>query len=201
MVIYVRIPLMLAVAVVIGCFPDSGSSQAAEFGHFPLPTEPGVTIEEVKAAVTTAFSSDEALDSVDAAVNRGPEWRQRSYVIEVPGPGVNVRYTYHRESGKVWGVRVAYATGRYNGAVGGIPFDSNVRDVIANFGQPTLRRSLAPVVDEYVWDRETDVLIVEAYSRRYDDIAISGDVGAITSLETYSKDLAPEGYVGYEPPN
>jgi hypothetical protein len=186
------------VVLLLGCQSPRSAAPIPEYGPFPLPTELGTPIQEVRKAVMVKVGSDEAVfDEEDRWVAQGPQWRSRFYVIEMPGLAVNVMYHHRTTDGKVWAISVRHAAGRYAGGLGPVDFNTNVTELESSLGRPVIHHSIAPVLDEYVWKRNGTVFVVEAYSQADDDIAAVRSKGAISSVLAYSTELGPPGFLGY----
>lgn len=157
-------------------------------------------ISEVRKQVTSHFQQDEAMDDEDQGVGQGAAWRSRMYMVEIPPVAVNVIYRYRAEDGRVWSVTIAHGFGRYDGRIGEVHLGANVAQIESTLGKPARKTSIAPVIDQYVWEKGDVTYVVDAYSQDYDDIGTPARAGDVSSVMAYSRSLGPQGFVGYELP-
>lgn len=156
----------------------------------------GAAISDVRKSMGEAFGSDEGLARGLPEISTNRQGKNLHYVVVLPGSakGVNVSYRYWEDDQIVWAICVSSGLRFADGQLGNVRCSSDVRTIEGELGQPTRRAATAPSCEKILWETAEHGYCVEAYTRRYEDIASFGEVGEINAIEWYSRNSAPPNY-------
>jgi hypothetical protein len=164
----------------------------------PFPIRLGDDLQNIRSQILARFGSDEALDTEDVGAGSAGAYRSRAYNLIIPGTaGVDVTYRYRASDHRIWSIVVANAGGHFSGAVGKVPLNGTIDQVLSALGRPLTHRQRAPVIDTYWWETPQFGYRADIYNKRYDDIAESYREGGIERVQIWARDLAPPGYDAY----